>query len=146
MSVAKRVVREYQAQCSKIENIKFTLYGVNNQWLCPEGVECYLEADEKDDMRVNIIGYERNRALTENALIKSYDDVMKYLRVGDFKTLKQYPFMTELFYETFLVEYSKMYAANIPNPKDGTLFRFQSDMITMVIKFLRMHRFQRPSI
>lgn len=117
VSVAKRVVREYQAQCSKIENIKFTLYGVNNQWLCPEGVECYLEADEKDDMRVNIIGYERNRALTENALIKSYDDVMKYLRVGDFKTLKQYPFMTELFYETFLVEYSKMYAANIPNPK-----------------------------
>lgn len=116
-SVAHRVVREYQAQCPKIETIKFNLYGVNDHWLCPEGVECYLQADIKDEIEITMIGYERNLALTEDALIKSYADVMEYLKGGDFKTLKQYPFMSELFYETFLVEYSKMYAPHITNPK-----------------------------
>lgn len=117
VGLAKRIIIEYKAQCNKIENIKFNLVGTNDEWFCPENTNCYLEADAKNDMQVKIIGYERNRALTENALIKSYDDVMKYLKIEDYKTLKQYPLVTELFYETFLVEYSKKFSNQIPNPK-----------------------------
>lgn len=117
LKVADRVVREYKAQCSKIETIKFNLFETNEEYLCEEGANCYLQARAKDNWEIKMIGYERNLALTENALIKSYADVMKYLKAGDFKTLKQYPFMTEQFYETFLVEYSKRYAKHIPNPR-----------------------------